>query len=328
MSIFKKNLGNYILTALFIASCVALLLVKSKTSSLLIFFSPQFPVHTIVGVWEWRSIHAPETFVGLERFKEDGFNRIYLDISNYLEDSNDETVRQLEQYLISAHSAGIQVHALVGSPLWTRSSHQYLLIRTLEFIRNMQRNAISRNTVFDGVQFDLEPYNLPEFSEDPAEIMNEYLDQVDRIIVQAKNDQTRGLLNADFQVGFAIPYWFDGNRENLREIKWKGEEKTVFKHLVKIINNFPKPYFAVMAYRPAIKGENGVIALAKIEMQFINQYASRIEVIIGQEIKNNSLFKKKSDIVNAVKQITAGFENFSVYTGVAFNDAKEYSLIQ
>ena len=299
--------------------------------------TPLLPSGYSNAIWEWANPKEADTSI-FPLLKEDHFGDIFLDISTYVDlyempsgTKRDTEIKKFEEatrvYITQAKAAGISVHALVGAPKWGLSSHRYLNEILVDFVRDY--NEHHPEVAFAGLHFDLEVYKAPGFDQNQKAYLLEYLDTMADIVDRINADFPESS-SANFKIGVAIPAWFDGNHEQIRKIVWRGEEKFVFNHLAKIINQYGNSYIVVMAYRDTPDGPSGSIARAQDEIDFIAQYIPRIKMFVGLETKDiepqTATFygDDPAKLRKAALDIAKAFENKKPFSGIVIHDVEGY----
>jgi len=184
-----------------------------------------------------------------------GVTTLYLYADNFkganLLESRPELYRALLRRL---HRRGFRVYALLGSAYL--HTEEYVLPGRRNDALAMLRCALAYNAAsapdqrFDGVNVDIEPYILPQWSTQRDRLLRLYLD-LGRALMELKRSST-----VSFPVGPAIPFWFDGIT-----LDWNGSNKPVSGHVFDIYD-----YAAIMDYRDHAEGRDGLIALAAGEL--------------------------------------------------------------
>lgn len=175
------------------------------------------------------------------------------------------------------HDAGLRVFALLGSgDLHTeryvlpgeRASAVAMLERVLDY-----NAAVAPAERFDGVNLDIEPHILNEWSTRKMELLTGFLDMSEALM------RTKALSGQALAVGPAIPFWLDGI-----ELEWKGRRKAVSQHVQDLYD-----YVALMDYRDHADGADGIVSHALDELH----YGERIgrPVLIGVETSPNDIQK-------------------------------------
>lgn len=331
----RQHVMALIWPILFVVISFLLLGIKFATEQANSANIPMLPSGYQNAIWEWTPPQAANTRM-FSALKADNITTIFLDISTYIDafelpqgPERDGELRVFSEacqvYIQKAHEQGVRVQALAGGPLWGQTSHRYQIDILLDFIR--EYNAAHPEAAFQGLQLDIEPYAIQNYWQQPSVYMVEYLDTIEQT-VQKLAQQNFGV--DQFAFGLAIPYWYDGQITSLPKLVWQAEEKFTFNHLVKIINQYPNSYLAIMAYRNFALGENGAIDAVQYELEFISTYAPKLGVYIGQEItdiqpRSITFFGKTTkDVKNQTLKISEFFENKKQYYGIVINDMDGY----
>jgi hypothetical protein len=150
---------------------------------------PQEPASRSTGIWLWdfRRVQGHEQEV-MERLSRDHIKKVYIQISGDL-----EVFRPFLQY---ARERAITVFALDGSPDYIDDFH--VLLEDVRKIREF--NRAHPDTVFAGLQIDVEPYLKKDFHVRKNEYLRQY-------IMMAQ--ELRRLTGEDIKLSFALPFWFD-----------------------------------------------------------------------------------------------------------------------
>ena len=172
--------------------------------------------------------------------------------------------------ITAAHKRDLKVYALLGS-FYLKTQEYILPERRVDaeamFNNVLRYNAGSKSAErFDGVNVDIEPYLLDDWSDKKTMRATQYLDlSAEFMRLKLKTGDT-------LTVGPAMPFWFDG----IDDIAWNGQHKRLSDHVQDIYD-----YVAIMDYRNFAQGSDGIISHATDELD----YADRInkKVIIGAE---------------------------------------------
>lgn len=291
-------------------------------------------------VWDWKSVRRDDPESMIQSLAVKGVDTIYLNIGDYVDfyeiSESEEKQKKIEefnfeakQYIGIAKKYDVAVHALVGDAKWGNASHRYLNKIAIDYVAGF--NVVNQDTPFRGIQFDIESYNQEAFSvKNQEKILAEFLDTVDEIARVFGDLQTSSPQNFSLQLGFSIPYWFDGENENVKKIPWRGEDKHTFYHLLNKLNTVQNAYIVIMAYRNSAHGKDGVIEHSQNEVSFIQENTPRVRVIIGQETSNvqpekiTYYGKSFNALVEEVQAIGSEFELNSTFGGFSFNDADSF----
>jgi len=141
-----------------------------------------------------------------------------------------------------------RVYALAGEPDWstaTTSEPQ----RVIDAIANYNS---ANPPGFAGIQFDVEPHQLPQYAVQPREVEIQWLRFV--------SETARYANDRKLQVGFAIPWFLS------EQVMFDGQRAPVYQHAMSHAD-----HVAVMAYRTELHGPDGVTSLT----QFTRAYSKR-----------------------------------------------------
>ena len=182
-----------------------------------------------------------------------------------------------EKLISKLHLEGIKVHALLGS--WPLHTERYILpenrVKALEMFQRVldYNKAISPEGRFDGINLDIEPHVLADWSDRREQYLRMFLDLSEALMTLKRR------MNQPIKVGPAIPFWFDGI-----QIVHAGRQKPASEHLQDIYD-----HVVLMDYRNHALGPDGIVSHAYNELV----YGSRIgkPVWIGVETSPNDIRK-------------------------------------
>ena len=163
------------------------------------------------------------------------------------------------------HASGIQVYALDGAKeLALPANHGAVFATIRNVLRYNERVAAAER--FDGIRYDIEPYLLPGFhGPRREEIIRGYLEVLARGAALAREGGLR--------FGADIPFWFDSPNEVTFErvtAEFRGERKPVSEHVIDLADDI-----AVMAYRTAAFGADGILRHAEGEIRYATRAGKR-----------------------------------------------------
>lgn len=261
-------------------------------------------------------------------------NVVYLDISQTAESNmNDQYANLLNRYIKALKKYKIRTYAAAGNKKWTKPEERH---KPLAFMNYVYTYNSSHDNKFAGIEFDIESYNQPDFSDAsmPAKAiaLTEYLDTADAIISK-QEVYLRDAKHAGFDLGFAIPYWFDNENKNIPSVTWLGKAGAVGFHLMDRLNDLPNSNVVIMAYRNAARGNDGSIIHSATEVEYARYKASRVKVIIGFETTDVEPAKityfgvTKTDMSREMHYITEEFGLAGVLGGTAINDLVGYQAM-
>jgi hypothetical protein len=215
---------------------------------------------------------------GIAFLKAKSIGTIYLYADAYR--GRNLIVSQPDRYrrlLRRMHAAGLKVYALLGSGYL--NTERYVLPRHRDDAVAMLQRVLDYNKAaapeerFDGINLDIEPHILAEWSTRKMELLADFLDMSDALMrVKAASGQA-------LTMGPAIPFWLDGI-----QLEWKGKRKPVSQHVQDIYD-----FVALMDYRDRADGGDGLVSHAMDELAY-GETIGR-PVMIGIETMPNELKK-------------------------------------
>jgi hypothetical protein len=189
-------------------------------------------------------------------------------------------VSQPERYrrlLRRMHGAGLKVYALLGSGYlhterYVLPRHRMDAVAMLKRVLDYNAQAAPEER-FDGINLDIEPHILAEWSTRKMELLAGFVELSDALMrVKAQSGQT-------LPMGPAIPFWLDGI-----PLEWQGKRKPVSQHVQDIYD-----YVALMDYRDHAEGGDGLVSHAMDELAY-GEAIGR-PVLIGIETAPNEIRK-------------------------------------
>jgi hypothetical protein len=189
-------------------------------------------------------------------------------------------VSQPERYrrlLRRMHGAGLKVYALLGSGYlhterYVLPRHRMDAVAMLKRVLDYNAQAAPEER-FDGINLDIEPHILAEWSTRKMELLAGFVELSDALMrVKAQSGQA-------LPMGPAIPFWLDGI-----PLEWQGRRKPVSQHVQDIYD-----YVALMDYRDHAEGGDGLVSHAMDELAY-GEAIGR-PVLIGIETAPNEIRK-------------------------------------
>lgn len=283
MSLISRNVdGRYSSPYGFVAAkscCQMLFPPLALVIMVVLFVGLAAPVAAAVprAIWIWEA----DTFRLLDR--EDRWNDTFVFLSEqhittvylYADEYQGRNIirdepKRYRRLITALHGHGCKVYALLGS--WYLKTPEYILPERRTVAVRMFENVLRYNAAsaagerFDGVNIDIEPYLLDDWSTNRILRATQYLD------LAAEFMRLKHEAGATLAAGPAMPFWFDG----IDDIVWRGKRQRLSDHVQDIYD-----YVAIMDYRNFAQGSDGIIAHATDELE----YADRIgkTVVIGVE---------------------------------------------
>jgi hypothetical protein len=149
----------------------------------------QEPASNSTGIWLWdfRRVQGQEQEI-MERLSRAHIKKVYIQISGDLE--------VFRPFLQRAREQAITVFALDGSPAYIDDYR--ILIEDVKKIREF--NHVHPDTVFAGLQVDVEPYLKKDFNLRKNYYVRHYLTMAQEL---------RRSAGEEIKLSFALPFWFD-----------------------------------------------------------------------------------------------------------------------
>ena len=167
--------------------------------------------------------------------------------------------------------SGVRGHALDGFNRYALREFHEAVLRTVENVIRYNR-SVQPDEAFQGLHYDVEPYLIAGFS-GPARgrILDSYLELLQKIVAKTRP--------AGLRSGVDIPFWFDGRDEFTGQrfsVEFRGISKPVSEHVIDLVDTI-----AVMDYRSYAFGADGLLALARGELEYAAK--SGKHVFVGLE---------------------------------------------
>jgi Carbohydrate binding domain 30 len=241
------------------------------------------------GLWVWKTAELldPSNTGGLDRFfgfcAAQSVNQVFLSVEFQKQpgESKDPLVlknaAEIRAFLERAHSVGMEVGALAGTPEWATEGRHSEALGVIDAVAafNAAGPAPQR---FDGVHFDVEPYSLVGYA-DPQfrpQLFKEFLEMV---------EQCRDRAHSDGGMTFRcdVPAWFytdDPARRQELLVDFHGAVKTVGEHLTDLLDTV-----TIMDYRNEADGAGGVILFGVPSLAYAAARGKKIQVGIETSLE-------------------------------------------
>ena len=280
------------------------------------------------GSWIWTPITqmTPEYVEKtLTDAQKDGVNVMYVSVDSYLDifvmPKGEARERQkkifgdiLEDFIIRANYKGIAVDAEAGWRNWAEGENIYKAFTIANYVKNF--NA-TRENKFRGFQYDVEPYLLDSYKEDPASVLKNFVALVDKT--------EYFLSDSALKFSVVIPDFYDKKDKMTPKFSYNGTREYAFKHLLNILDKREGSSIIIMSYRNFANGEDGAIEISSNEMQTAKRGAYNTKIIIAQETGNvpppyitfHSTSKKY--LGEQINSINTAFKSHSNFGGIAIH---------
>ncbi|AZK47575.1 hypothetical protein [Paenibacillus lentus] len=163
-------------------------------------------------------------------------------------------------FVKEAAAAGIEVHALGGTPTWALEENLPWIMRLVNYVKDYNR-AVQGDERFHGIHVDIEPYVLPEWRTDPQQIITEWTSNMDVFVNELKKD-------SNLQASMDLAVWLD-------KYKVTGEDMSLSKWMIDRMD-----HVSLMAFRDSVEGSNGIIDVTKEEIAFANELGKPIYISV------------------------------------------------
>ncbi len=287
-------------------------------------------------VWDARVVTDQAAREALLAFcRENGIGLIFVDVGSMFVEPDSVTWKppvtadQLAEFASAAHNAGLVLHALDGDATWSRVGEHDIAIGRLERALAFNSSRQEESERLDGFQFDIEPHTLAGIVVGSSEwhgTLGEYLDLVDRLADTVGNGSRR------FELGFAVPFWWDEENTEASVVTWNGTAIPIAQHLINRLSSLPRSYLAIMAYRDEAGGMDGSVAHSEHEVAYADRAGSRVQIYVGQETAEVAGEPEKitfwqegqGALDEAVAEIEAAFRAHTSFAGVAIHHYDSY----
>lgn len=216
---------------------------------------------SVKGTYIWHAsnlIESPDEI--LEFAKEKNLNFLYTRLDRRKDFS------AYKSFVERAHEAGIEVHAMGGHPNWALAKGEERLRMFIDYVTTYN-NTVAEEQKFDGIHLDIEPYVLPEWSENKNGVLRTWKENIELFVDEVKK-------NSKLETSVDLAMWLDDHEV-------PGEENSSFSRWM--INQLD--HTTIMAFRDYAKGAGGILDVSKEEMEFATNLDKRI--VISVEMKQN-----------------------------------------
>lgn len=281
------------------------------------------------GTWIWNTplqMTPASGNAALSAAAQNGFTSVYVTIDDYLdivslpEGPDKEARRQayfktLSLFISSAHAKGIAVDVEGGARDWAESANRWKGDALVDFVR--EYNQAYPSLKVRGLQYDVEPYLLPEYEGDKASVLEDYLAFVDEV--------TTRMQNVDARLSVVIPHFYDSTQQWTPSVSYNGKTSYTLTHLLTILQKKPGSTLIVMAYRNFSDGADGAIALARAEVEEAASGGYATKIVIAQEtgavqppyVTFHGL--SKAELYAGITALHAAFGSYASFGGIAIH---------
>lgn len=331
----------YGLSALLILICAGGLAYVMQQNIYRIPLKQNFNDSQTSAVWDWKNPTAyteNELSETARLLRINQLNTTFVDISLYADiyTSNDNATQKaektrklenaIERYVKAMNAENVRVFAAAGSTDWSMPAHRTKPLAIQQFVQKYNDNHAAK---LAGLEFDIESYNQKGFPDasftEKSLVLLEFLDTVDEI-AQKHEEFIKNTNDTKFELGFAIPYWFDNQNGNIKSVSWHNKTGPVLYHLMDRLNTLPHSNVVVMAYRNGALGNDGMIYHSRTEIEYAQSLANNVRLLIGTEVTNvepakiTFYGKSMTELSNEFSLVSEAFAHTGVLGGIAIND--------
>lgn len=294
------------------------------------FWVHKAPKEKEYGTWVWTPVkYITREYADsiISAAKKDNVNTIYVSIDSYLDifvmkDGSDKKAQEkdfserLEYFIGEANKVGIAVDAEAGWQNWAEEGNTYKAFAVLDYVKRF--NETHQNK-FRGFQYDVEPYLLASYKENPAPVLKNFMELV---------DLTEKFINTStLSFSVVVPDFYDRKDKVTPRFSYDGSKDYAFAHILKILDRGKNNSIIIMSYRNFAEGKDGAIEISKNEMLTADKKAINTKIIIAQEIGNvpppyiTFYQTSKSRLQGEVGKINSVFNSYPSFGGVAYHYA-------
>jgi hypothetical protein len=278
------------------------------------------------GVWEWTSAYGMSSASAqqiVNNAAASGFNVIYMTVDSSLNLSGTQLTNyeaSLNNLLTAAAAKNISVDAEAGASDWALPGNWSNPEAIVSFVANYNQ---THQVKFRGVQFDVEPYSLSQYTSDPAGILTDYTQMVEALVNQDKN--------FGMPLGFCVPFFYT-SYAHAPQITVDGITTYPANQLVRLLNELPNGRLMLMAYRNTANGSDGTLEISTPYLQAAN--GTKVKVIVGQETGNvqpsyiTFFGMTKVQMAAQVAIINQAFASNSSFGGIAVDYLEPYMQLK
>ncbi|MRV75721.1 hypothetical protein GJ700_28795 [Duganella sp. FT92W] len=274
-------------------------------------------------IWTWE----PESYAMLQReseadaaiafLQQKGIQTVYLYADAYQgHNLIAEQPRLYGRLIQRLHRAGIKTYALLGSAYlhterYVLPSHRKEALAMVQRIFDYNAQAAPEQR-FDGINLDIEPHILPQWSSQRLALLAGFLDMSSAIMA------ARRQAGQTLPIGPAIPFWLDGIA-----LEWQGKRKPASEHVQDVYD-----YVALMDYRDHALGPDGIVSHGADEIAYAKAIGRT--VWLGVETLPNELKKvsfehlREADMERELGLAQRSFEDNRAFGGFVIHHYSQY----
>ncbi len=156
------------------------------------------PAEHELGLWVWSNQPAIDPSAAdalVELARDTSLTSLYLQAQTLVYDAPEA----LQQLVVRAAEANVQVELLIGRPEWARTGQAAEPLKLTSDLIQFVAQAKGPHAV--AVQLNIEPHGLPEWSSEQTQLLQNLLDLLDQVAPM--------LHKAGLALSFDLPTWYD-----------------------------------------------------------------------------------------------------------------------
>jgi hypothetical protein len=250
--------------------------------------------------WVWQSEKIEEESEEILDFsKRNNIDLIYLRFDMT------RSFSYYRSFIREAYAQGIKVHAVAGHPAWALEGHQERMLQIVDWVKQYNEEAAEDERIH-GIQLDIEPYLLPEWEQDRAEVVRQWQANIRVFTDAVKQD-------SDLETSAAMAFWLD-------EIPAEdGEDESLSTWMIRQFDTL-----VIMAYRDKATGPNGILSLIEEEMEDADRSDKKMLVAVNLKHTDEAHTTFAEEGIEEMEQqlglLPENLEQHPSYWGVAIHD--------
>jgi cell division septation protein DedD len=277
------------------------------------------------GMWIWDFPSQMITVTAdakMKQLQSSGFNAVYITVDDYLDiasmpEGSAKTAAKntyfnnLAKFVAKTNALGMAVDAEGGWRDWAYAQNRYKGFALIDMVK--EYNAAHPESKLRGFQYDVEPYLLPEYETNKAQVLLDFVTFIDQSVQK--------LAGTNIQFSISIPHFYDDVNQWTPAFVYNGKTTYAFNHLLNIMEKKPGSTILLMSYRNTFEGTNGTRAIAETEVKEASSYSTK--VIVGQETGNvdpayvTYYGMTKAALFKGATDINSAFKGYAGYGGTA-----------
>lgn len=237
-----------------------------------------------LGVWEWTDVtqmSSADMQNIVNEASANNFNVIYLTVDYYLTIANmpESNAKQtalanydqsLQNFLTLAQQKNIRVDAEAGASNWGEAPNTTNAPHIMTFVAAYnQSHAIK----FGGVQFDVEPYLLPQYNTNESGVLTDYVNLVANLASQDADE--------NLPLTIIVPDFYTASMQWTPEVTVGGVTNYTYEQILRLLSPLSGSRIIVMACRNFAAGSDGTIDLSQSEVTEAD--TTNVKVLVAQE---------------------------------------------